>query len=377
MHLHRFRCLAIFLALSLASSSVLAATSALPRHVLVIVLENKGFNDTFGPHSPAPYLSQQLTSQGQLLRQYYGTGHVSLDNYVAMVSGQAPDSDTQSDCQLYLDFVGAPGLDSNGQAIGQGCVYPADVSTIANQLEAKGLTWSGYMEDMGNDTPAQPATCRHPALNSQDTTQSARNGDQYATRHNPFVYFHSIIDTPSCDAHDVPLDRLSGHLAHVATTPNLVFVTPNLCHDGHDSPCVDGEPGGLISADAFLKTWVPRILASPAYIKDGLLLIIFDESDFGGSNSDTTACCGEQSGPNTAMAGITGPGGGRVGAVALSKFVKPGSVNDNPYNHYALLRSIEDLFGLSHLGFAGQQGLKSFGTDVFNARRPQSRGSRR
>jgi hypothetical protein len=70
------------------------------------------------------------------------------------------------------------------------------------------------------------------------------------------------------------------------------------------------------------------------------------------------------------MAGITGPGGGRVGAVALSKFTQPGSVNDNPYNHYALLRSIEDLFGLSHLGFAGQQGLKSFGPDVFNARQP-------
>lgn len=219
---------------------------------------------------------------------------------------------------------------------------------------------------MGNDTPAESATCRHPALNSQDDTQTARNGDQYAARHNPFVYFHSIIDTPSCNEHDVPLTRLPKALSHIATTPNLVFITPNLCHDGHDSPSVDGEPGGLVSADAFLKKWVPKIVRSPAYKKDGMLLIIFDEADFGSSNSDTTACCNEQSGPNTAMPGITGPGGGRVGAVALSRFIEPGSVNDNPYNHYALLRSIEDLFDLSHLGFAAAQGLNAFGSDVYN-----------
>lgn len=368
-HLHLTTPSLIFalpLLLTVAAPSSAAADTSLPQHVFVIVLENKGFADTFGPNSPAPYLSQTLTSQGQLLRQYYGIGHVSLDNYVAMVSGQAPNADTQSDCQFYVDFTGIPGLDANGQAIGQGCVYPADVPTVANQLEARGLTWTGYMEDMGNDTPTQAATCRHPALNSQDNTQSARNGDQYAARHNPFVYFHSITDTPSCDEHDVPLDRLSQDLLHISTTPNLVFITPNLCHDGHDSPCVDGEPGGLVSADAFLQIWVPKILDSPAYGKDGLLLIIFDEADFGASNSDTTACCGEQSGPNTAMPGVTGPGGGRVGAVALSKFIQPGSVNDSPYNHYALLRSIEDLFGLPHLGFAGQQGLNAFGPDVYN-----------
>ena len=332
----------------------------------MIVLENEGYDTTFGPNSPATYLSQQLPKQGQLLRQYFGTGHVSLDNYVAMISGQAPDSDTQSDCQLYLDFVGTPGLDGNGQATGDGCVYPTDVLTITNQLEARKLAWGGYMEDMGNDTPAQSATCRHPALNSQDTTQSARNGDQYAARHNPFVYFHSIIDTPSCDKRNVPLDRLPKDLLHIATTPNLVFITPNLCHDGHDSPCVDGEPGGLVSADKFLQQWVPMIQKSPAYQRDGMILIIFDEAGFGGSNSDTTSCCNEQAGPNSLKPGISGPGGGRVGAVAISRFIEPGTVNDNPYNHYAMLRSIEDLFGLSHLGFAGQSGLNAFGPDVYN-----------
>src|SRR2546421_5098281 len=77
------------------------------KHVFVIVLENKGYAETFGPGSQAPYLSTQLTAQGQLLTQYYGIGHQSLDNYIAMVSGQAPNSETQSDCQIYTDV--APG----------------------------------------------------------------------------------------------------------------------------------------------------------------------------------------------------------------------------------------------------------------------------
>src|ERR1700736_3135388 len=88
------------------------------RHVFTIVLENKGYAETFGPNSPAPYLSKQLTAQGELLTNYYAIGHNSLDNYIALVSGQAPNIITQSDCQIYQDFV--PGsnvqVDLNGQA---------------------------------------------------------------------------------------------------------------------------------------------------------------------------------------------------------------------------------------------------------------------
>jgi hypothetical protein len=128
---------------------------------------------------------------------------------------------------------------------------------------------------------------------------------------------------------------------------------------------VDGEPGGLISADAFLRQWVPQILASPAYQRDGLLLILFDEAELSGPNADTAACCNELPGPNSPLPGIIGPGGGRVGAVVLSKFVHPGTVVTTPYNHYSLLRTVEDLFGLDHLGFAGQADANSFGLDVF------------
>jgi hypothetical protein len=156
-------------------------------------------------------------------------------------------------------------------------------------------------------------------------------------------------------------------LKRYATTPNYVFITPNLCHDGYDSPCVDGEPGGLVSADAFLQKWVPQILNSPAYQRDGLLLILFDEAEFSGSNADSSACCNEIPGPNSPLPGIAGPGGGLVGAVVLSRYVRPGTITTTPYNYYSMLRTMEDLFGLGHLGYAGQNGLSSFDADVFVA----------
>jgi hypothetical protein len=330
-------------------------------HVFVINLENKGFDTTFGPASPAPYLAGTLRSQGMLMTQYYGTAHNSLPNYIAQISGQGPNVVTQGDCPVYTEFVGATVV-APQQAVGQGCVSPASVPTIADQLSGAGLRWRGYMEDMGN-APGEATTCRHPALGAPDTTQTARPNDQYAARHNPFVYFHSIIDSPTCAANDVPLSALPNDLASTATTANLTYITPNLCHDGHDSPCVNGEPGGLVSADAFLQTWVPKILASPAYRTDGLLIVTFDESD--SPAKDASACCGEGPGPNSPLPGISGLGGGRVGAVLVSRWIKAGSFNDTPYNHYGLLGSIEDLFGLPHLGYAETVPYR-FARDVFN-----------
>jgi hypothetical protein len=204
--------------------------------------------------------------------------------------------------------------------------------------------------------------CRHPDFNSADSTLQARLGDQYATRHNPFIYFHSLLDSGDCLAHDVDLSQLQTDLASAAATPNYVFITPNLCEDGHDAPCIDGRPGGLATADQFLQTWVPRILGSPAWGEGSLLIVLFDEAKSG----DATACCNEMPGLNTSNPGgpTVGPGGGRTGAVLLSQFIQPGSINDTPYNHCALLPH-QDLFALPHLGFAAQPGLQSFGADVY------------
>jgi hypothetical protein len=364
-------------ALTIAALLILAAPAAANaapppiRHVWVLVLENKNFQQTFGNRSPAPYLSRTLTQRGQLLANYYATTHLSLGNYIALVSGQSSNPMTQADCLFFTDvFPGTPGAD--GQAVGQGCVYPKAFKTIADQLEAKGMTWRGYMEDMGN-SPTQPKTCRHPAIGSQDTTQSAKPGDQYAARHNPFVYFHSIIDDRArCDAHVVPLDRLPADLGAASTTPNYSFITPNLCNDAHDEPCVDGKPGGLHSADEFLKAWVPRIVGSPAYRAGGMLLIVFDEAEATGSHADASSCCNEQPGPNTPNPGgpTMGSGGGLTGAVVLSPWATPGSIDATPYNHYSLLRSLQALWGLGPLGYSGQAGLRAFGDDVYGGDGP-------
>jgi phosphatidylinositol-3-phosphatase len=344
-------------------ASMRAHKPAAIEHVFIIVLENKGYDTTFRAGTDAPYLADTLTKQGAFLRQYYGIGHYSLDNYIAMVSGIAPTTQTQSDCPHFDDFA-ETGIAPDGQPIGAGCVYPAHVLTIANQLAATHRTWKGYMEDMGNDPAREPARCGHAPIGQVDPTERAAPNDQYAAKHDPFVYFHAIIDSASCNENVVPLTALEEDLRSTDRTPNYAFIAPNLCHDGHDKPCVSHEPGGLVSADAFLRKWVPLITSSPAFRANGLLVITFDEA----IDLDATACCSEPTGPNTAKPGFNGPGGGRIGAVLLSPFIAPGTISDVPYNHYSMLRSIEDLFGLPHLGYARMRGLRPFGADVYTRR---------
>ncbi len=346
---------------ALAPAPVAHASKAPIKHVFVVVFENKNYEETFDPGGDAPYFARTLPKKGVTLENYYATGHLSLDNYISLISGQAPNIETQADCQFFSEFVPALPV-TDGQYLGQGCVYPTPVKTIADQLSDEGLSWRGYMQDMGE-------SCRHPAIGAHDDTQSAEVGDQYATRHNPFMYFHSIIDRQkSCDHHVVDFTKLRGDLRHKRTTPAFSFITPDLCHDGHDAPCVDGKPGGLVQIDRFLKHRVPKITRSKGFKDHGLLLLTFDEAEAEpGGDADATACCNEQPGPNTPNPGgpIVGPGGGRIGMVALSPCVKPGRVISTPYNHYSTLRTIEDNFGLGHLGFAGQSGLDTFGGELF------------
>ncbi len=392
-----------------SGSTAIATAAARIRHVFIIVLENKNYADTFGTSTQDPYLQKTLVPGGALLTQYYGTGHVSLDNYISMISGQAATPDTADDCVPGLlgtlgnfNDVAQTGVAPQGQVVATGgCIYPAGVRTLVDQMAQVGLSWRGYMEDMGNDPARESAACGHPLIGvGTDHTNTAEApsaavplGDAYATRHDPFVYFHSIIDSKSCRTHVVNLTHLQADLDQVRTTPNLVFITPNLCNDGHDgagtaaagTTCANGQPGGLTSADGFLKTWVPRILASAAYRADGLLIVTFDESTYGAvtsSRNPTTgqrtvdityageSCCHQQPGPN--LSGVRPSttilvstpalvqnlvfadfGGDRIGAVLLSPFIIPGSTSKTPYNHYSLLRSLEDLFRVGgYLGYA-------------------------
>ncbi|MDQ1686718.1 MAG: hypothetical protein QOC82_3455, partial [Frankiaceae bacterium] len=343
-----------------------------------IVLENEDYADTY-VNNKNPWLGTKLQRRGTLLTKYYGTGHVSLDNYISMVSGQAPNPATSSDCQNYGNFNGTTNkaaIGPNGQAIGSGCVYPTNVKTLADQLSKRHISWAGYMDQMGNTPSREQRRCGIPTLTNSglDDTQTATAADQYAARHNPFVYFHSVIDSGRCKRHVVPLTFLPKALKRVKTTPRFAFITPDLCNDGHDKPCTGKDArgsnaGGLVSVDHFLSTWIPRIKHSKAYRKNGLIIITSDES----TTSDATSCCNEQPGPSDPLPGISGPGGGRVGALVLGHCVRRGARDPVPYNHYALLRSLEDLYRVhhggsdrrGHLGYAGVAGLRPFGRDLF------------
>jgi hypothetical protein len=392
-----------------AAPDAVTTAAAGVRHVFIIVLENKNYADTFETSAQDPYLRQTLVPMGALLTQYYGTGHVSLDNYISLISGQAPTKDTTDDCLPGLvgtagnfNDVAQTGWATQGQVVATGgCVYSPRVKTLVDQMTQAHLSWRGYMEDMGNDPARERATCGHPQIGiGTDGTNAAEApstavplGDAYATRHDPFMYFHSIIDAKSCDTNVVNLNHLPDELAQARTTPNLVFITPNLCNDGHDgagtgaagTTCANGQPGGLTSSDQFLRTWVPRILASPAYRQDGLLIVTFDESSFvvptisknpgTGQTTETItypghSCCNQQPGPNLAGTRpgtltvvntpsfvvnlvMQGFGGDRIGAVLVSPFIVPGTTSTTPYNHYSLLRSLEDIFRINgHLGYA-------------------------
>jgi phosphatidylinositol-3-phosphatase len=356
-----------------ASKSPTPVSQSAVHHVFVIVLENSPYASSYGTSSKYTFLAQTLRKQGTLLSQYYATAHYSLGNYLAMIGGVAPNKDIQLDCGHYRNMINPrPAADGQVKA-STGCVYPAWTHTLVGQLGNAHLTWHGYMEDMGNVTGREQGTCGKPSLGSYsaDGTHTATQGDAYTARHNPFLYFASVVGTPACSKNVVPLPRLAGDLASTATTANFSFIVPSLCNDGHNATC-DGQQGGPAAENAWLSAWVPRITASPAFRTDGALIIVNDEAD-----GDSSACCRQPSGPNVAYPGGPvdalknaaggGKGGGRIGALILSPFVRAGATSNVPYNHYSLLRSIEDIFGLGHLGYAAQVGLRPMGTDVWTA----------
>ena len=299
-------------------------------HVAVLILENESFATTWGTGSPAVYLNS-LRAQGAFADQYHATGHVSLDNYIAMTSGQPLQPLTGTDCET-LNLYACSRLQlafSNGR-------------NISDQLDDAHLSWRGYMDSM-------PSPCFHgdasPAAAGADPYQgnsTAPPAGNYADRHNPFIYFPDILDDNArCAAHVMPYPDLATDIG-ANTVPAFSFITPDTCHDGHDAPCAGGQPGGLTSADAWLKTEVPPLLT---YLTshNGLLLITFDE----GAASDTSGCC-------TGGPGGTAGVGGRVGLLALGSGISSGLVTHAQYDHASLLRTLEDGYGISeHLNNAG------------------------
>ncbi|HEV3319142.1 MAG TPA: alkaline phosphatase family protein [Solirubrobacteraceae bacterium] len=350
-----------------------AAPTKLPsvKHVFVVMLDDEPYATAFGPASSAHYLTGTLEHQGALLVRYYAVAHEQLANAIALVSGQGPTPQIALNCPTYEDLTpGSAGAE--GQTLGHGCVYPSATQTLAGQLTAKHLTWRSYLEGM--DEPGAGAggaygACGHPALGAPDPTSAPipPAGQAYATWRNPFVYFHAVIDSPACASDDVGLDKLKSDLQNTKSTPSFAYVVPDRCHDGSPTPCAPGAPAGMEAADGWLKKVVPEITASKAYKENGLLVLSVDEAPSSGEYEDSSSCCGQPAFPNlpAPAGGIGPPGGGQVGALLLSPFIKGGATVQDTYNHFSLLRTVEDLFGLGHLGYAGGKEVSSFAPSLF------------
>jgi len=245
-------------------------------HVLLLVLENHSFGQIIG--SPdAPYLNR-LANQYGLAVNYQAVSHPSLPNYLALTGGSA--FGITSDCTS--------------------CSVSAQ--NLADQLEARGLTWKAYLDGM-------PSACF-----------TGASSGEYAKKHNPFLYYTDIASDPTrCQRSIVPLATLSQDIA-AGTLPNFSFVAPDQCHDMHSCSVAEG--------DAWLGSFLPGVLGSPAFQAGGTIFITFDE----GTHSDN-----------------------HVATLVIGPHVRGGGQFAASYDHYSLLRTVEDLFGLDHLGRASAQ----------------------
>jgi hypothetical protein len=272
------------------------------KHVWIVALTGHTMDEALASPSPMPYLSGTLRPKGLLLSKYKAVASGALANLIALISGRKPTADQQAGCAAYGD------VDPKTRS---GCVFAKDIDTLPGQLTAVGRTWRGYVED--SDAAQAPDTCRHPAPGGPLEPVMARD---------PFLFFHAIVDTPDCAANVAGISRLAPDAQDADSAPTLALVIPNACHDGADQPCAPGAPAGLGAADAWVQAQLDPLLGSKAYKADGMVVVTFD------------------AGPDPAKP---------VGALLISSAVKAGDTDDAAHDHFALLRTIEDLFSLDPL----------------------------
>ena len=265
----------LVLAAVLGLCSCASATRAVPsakrgapafNRVVVVVLENKARSQLLGNRAAPAF--NAFARGGAVLSAYRGVTHPSLPNYLALVSGST--HGVTNDCTTCT--VAGPSL--------------------ADTLQAKGLTWKTYAE--GLPQPGWTGPYR----------------GSYAKKHVPFLYFRRVLGSKARLQRVVPLSQLTRDAA-AGKLPTFSLVVPDICHDMHSCSVETG--------DAWLKGFLPPLLKLPGTA----VFVVFDESDSGD------------------------PG---VPALALGTAVRPGSRYSTAMSHYALLRTIEDGFGLPRLG---------------------------
>lgn len=207
-------------------------------HVMVLMMENRSYQDVLGPARYQTLLARRYAS----FTNSYGVGHYSLDNYLAALSGRF--------------FSWATGDCSPGK----GC--ESSQVTLVNELSRRHISWDAYLG-------AMPANC------AQQNADSGTVGHSYGVRHNPFVYFPDLVRS-SCDRIQ-PSSRMLGQL-NSATAPDFVWYSPQICHDGGgDESCAT-----LANGDSFLAHEIPAIEKTAWYRQGGVIILTYDEGNGSG-----------------------------------------------------------------------------------------------
>jgi phospholipase C len=279
-------------------------TGVLPHftHVFVIMLENRGYDQVIGnPH--APFINHLAATAG-LATKYTGVAHPSQPNYLGTISGSTFGVHDDNDVTL-------------------------QTRNLVDQLEEHGMTWKAYMQSISQCASPLESFCGH---------------DRYARKHNPFVSFADIQSNPNrmrqiVDASALANDLASGQVA------DFVWISPDQCHDMHglalpsSDPCSGLNPDTLTAqADAYTQTTVDAIMRSSAWSSAGgqpAIFITWDESE--GVTEDNSGCCGVAS------------GGGHVALIAISQASSGPRTSSVAYNHYSLLATIQQSWGLGCL----------------------------
>jgi hypothetical protein len=290
------------------------------KHVFVVMMENTGYDALIG-NPNAPFINQAAHRFG-VARNYFGVTHPSQPNYVAMTAGQIG-NDSDDDETL-------------------------DVPNLVDQLEMAGRSWTDYQQSF--------------SLCAGDVLAHACGNQLYERKHNPFVSFADVQSSPARLSHVVDLTQLDADLARGGHASDFSFIAPDQCHDMHGrggggaaDPCDFSNVQLLIKAgDTFLRDLVGKITYSRAFKGNSVIFIAWDESDFTGSPTDfgfgdTRGCCDAN------------PGGGHVLALVISNHDRDSDhgrnagrgarASDRAYNHYSLLKTIQDSWHLGCLGF--------------------------
>ena len=315
-------------------------------HIYVIMLENHSQSSVVGDVN-APYLTH-LAHTYATADHYYGVTHPSMPNYIASIAGDT--------------FGIQDDEDEN--------VVNLDRPNLVDQLEARHISWSAYMETL----PANKLDRYGPVVDGAQVKL-------YAKKHNPFVLFDSVKDNPQRMAKVKDYSALATDL-NSASAPQFVWISPNQCNDMHggiyttvpahpETPCPYGSAKDDANdaalkhkADAFVQGAVTTIMGSTAWTKRSAIVIVTDENDYTGNKQNggwesTDGCCdspyvaAQDPRVSTTWPGGT-YGGGLVPAIIVRASGPRGVVDHTPYNHYSLLASIEDNWGLPHLGHAGE-----------------------